>query len=139
MRRAHGALGIVLVRDGRAEERHDGVADELLDRAPEALELVAHALVVPERSARTSSGSDPLGLRRRADEVAEEHGDDLSLLASRRRPRDSDCTAGAAEAEAVRDSPARSSGTSTRAKRTTAAVVAPITSPSGGDKLPLSR
>jgi len=43
----HGALGIVLVRDRRAEERHDGVADELLDRAPKVLEVSTHALVVP--------------------------------------------------------------------------------------------
>ena len=35
----HGALGIVLVRDRSTEERDDGVADELLDRAAEALEL----------------------------------------------------------------------------------------------------
>ena len=40
-RRADGALGIVLVRDRRAEERHHRVADELLDRAAVALELRA--------------------------------------------------------------------------------------------------
>ena len=45
-RGANGALGIVLVRDGGAEERHHGVADELLDRAPVALELAADARVV---------------------------------------------------------------------------------------------
>ena len=38
-RGADGALGIVLVRDRRAEERHHRVADELLDGAAEALEL----------------------------------------------------------------------------------------------------
>ena len=41
-RSAHGAFRIVLVRDRRAEDRHDRVADELLDRAAEALELGAH-------------------------------------------------------------------------------------------------
>ena len=41
-----GALGIVLVRGRRAEERHHRVADELLDGAAVALELGAHALVV---------------------------------------------------------------------------------------------
>ena len=45
-RGADGALRVVLVRDGRAEDRHHGVADELLDRAAEALELRAHARVV---------------------------------------------------------------------------------------------
>ena len=53
-RRADGALGVVLVRDGRPEDRHHGVADELLDGAAEALELGAHARVVglEERDAR---------------------------------------------------------------------------------------
>ena len=37
--RAHGALGIVLVSHGRAEDGHHGVADELLDRAAVALDL----------------------------------------------------------------------------------------------------
>ena len=39
--RAHGALGIVLVRHGRAEDGHHGVADELLDRAAVALDLAS--------------------------------------------------------------------------------------------------
>ena len=38
-RSAYGTLGIVLVRDRRSEDRHDGVADELLDGSAEALEL----------------------------------------------------------------------------------------------------
>jgi hypothetical protein len=38
-RSSHGALGVVLVRDRRAEHRHDSVADELLDRTLEALDL----------------------------------------------------------------------------------------------------
>ena len=42
--RAHGALRIVLVRHGRAEDRHHGVADELLDRAAEPLDLAGDAL-----------------------------------------------------------------------------------------------
>ena len=45
-RRTDGALRIVLVCDGRAEDRHDGVADELLDRAAAALELGAQPLVI---------------------------------------------------------------------------------------------
>ena len=42
----HGALGVVLVRDGRAEERHHRVTDELLDGAAVALELGSDAGVV---------------------------------------------------------------------------------------------
>ena len=45
-RGADGTLGVVLVRGRCAEERHDGVADELLDRAAVALELGADAVVV---------------------------------------------------------------------------------------------
>ena len=45
-RGADGSLGVVLVRDRRAEDRHHRVADELLDRAAEALELGANARVV---------------------------------------------------------------------------------------------
>ena len=56
-RRAHGPLGIVLVRRRRAEERHHGVADELLDGAAVALELGADALVVrAEESPRRPPG-----------------------------------------------------------------------------------
>ena len=35
----NGALGVVLVGDWRAEDRDDRIADELLDRAAEALDL----------------------------------------------------------------------------------------------------
>ena len=42
-RSAHGAFRIVLVRDRRAEDRHDRITDELLDGAAETLELGAHA------------------------------------------------------------------------------------------------
>ena len=41
-----GALRVVLTRGRRAEDRHDGIADELLDGAAVALELEAHAFVV---------------------------------------------------------------------------------------------
>ena len=45
-RRPDRALGVVLVRGRGAEERHDRVADELLDGAAVSLELGANALVV---------------------------------------------------------------------------------------------
>ena len=56
---ADGPLGVVLVRDRRAEQRHHGVADELLDRAAVALELRADALVV-----RAEHRLDVLGVER---------------------------------------------------------------------------
>src|SRR5262249_34515724 len=45
-RRAHRTLGVVLVRDGRAEERHHRIADELLHRPAVALELAPYMRVV---------------------------------------------------------------------------------------------
>src|SRR5207247_4317821 len=39
-RRMAGALGVILVRDWRAEERHDPVAGELVDGALEAVDTL---------------------------------------------------------------------------------------------------
>ena len=66
-----GTLGVVLVRDGRAEDGHDRVADELLDGAAVALDLLAEA-----REVRADAGTDVLGVGllrggSEADEVAE--------------------------------------------------------------------
>ena len=82
-RRSHCALGVVLVRDRGAEHRHHRVADELLHRAAEALELVAQPRVVrPEQRAHLL-GIHALRARGEADEVGEEDGDDLALLEPR--------------------------------------------------------
>ncbi len=70
-RRAHCSFWVVLVRDGRAEERHDSVADELLYRATEALELGAKAAVVGREQRTHVLGIEPLGSRREADEIDE--------------------------------------------------------------------
>ena len=80
-RRADRALGVVLVRDRRAEDGHHGVADVLLERAAEALELAPHP-----RDLRTDGAAEVLGVaavaeHRRVDEVGEQDGDDLPLLA----------------------------------------------------------
>ena len=77
---ADGALRVVLVRDRGAEDGHDRVADELLDRASVALDLLPQPGVVG-----ADAGADVLGVGRfggggEADEVAEEDGDDLALL-----------------------------------------------------------
>jgi hypothetical protein len=79
-RRPDGSLRVVLVRHGRAEEPHDRVADELLDRAAEALDLRAHARVVGGEARMDVLRIELLGRRRRADDVGEERRDDFPLL-----------------------------------------------------------
>ena len=79
-RRADRALGIVLVGHRRAEERHDGVADELLDRPPVVLELVAQERVVRRQGAADVLDVHALAPAREPDEIGEEHRDDLALL-----------------------------------------------------------
>ena len=67
---------------GAPNTRHHRVADELLDRAAEALELVAQAGVVGREQRPHVLGVELLGARGEADEVGEEDGDDLALLAA---------------------------------------------------------
>ncbi len=78
-----GTKSIVLVRHGDPEDRHHRVADELLDRPTvtlddrsQVLEVAAHARTERLRIRRFAE-------RGRADEIAEENGDDLALLARR--------------------------------------------------------
>ena len=60
-RGANRPLGVVTVRPGGAEQREDRVADELLDRPAEALELARERSRSTELSSRwTSSGSRTL-------------------------------------------------------------------------------
>ena len=86
---------------GRAEERHHRVADELLDRAAVALELAAQALVVRRKHRAHVLRVEALGPRGEADQVTEEHRDDLALLARGRR-RGERRAAGVAEARVGR-------------------------------------
>ena len=79
-RRAHGALGVVLVRDRCAEDGHDRVADELLHGAAEALDLGAQARVVRGEHRAHVLRVELLGAAGEADEVGEEDRDDLALL-----------------------------------------------------------
>src|SRR6185436_9707058 len=79
-RRANRSLGIVFVRHRCAEERDDGIADELLDRAAMALELVPEAGVIRREQCPDVLGIELLGARGEADEIGEENGDDLALL-----------------------------------------------------------
>ena len=79
---ADRALGVVLVRDRSTEDGHYRVADELLHRSAAPLELGAHLRVVRLQHPAHVLGIEPLGPRCEADEVAEEAGDDLALLAA---------------------------------------------------------
>jgi hypothetical protein len=79
-RGSHGSLGVVLVRDRRAEDGNHCIADELLDRPAEALELGADALMVRLEQSPHVLGIHRLGAGSEPHEVAEEAGDDLALL-----------------------------------------------------------
>ena len=80
-RRAQRALGVVLVRDRCAEEGEDAVAGEILDVAAEPIDVGDDA---GDRFADDELDLfrvEPLGERRRADEVGEQDRHDLPLLA----------------------------------------------------------
>ncbi len=77
--RAHSALGVVLVGRRRAEQRHHGVADELLHRPAMPLELLAQLLVIRTEDRLDVLRIELLGLRRESDEVGEQDRDDLAL------------------------------------------------------------
>ena len=121
--RPHRPLGVVAVGDRGAEDAHDGVADELLHRAPERLDLVAKACVVRRQDRADVLGVELLGPRREADEVGEKDGDDAPLLARAlwRRRRAQLSAAVAAEAEVER---ARRSADAARERKGAAAVAA---------------
>ena len=75
-RGAHGALGIVLVSDGRAEEREQPVALELGDGAVEAPDLARDQRDDLVEHELRPLGAQPLADRGRADDVGEHHRDD---------------------------------------------------------------
>ena len=84
-RRADGALGVVLVRPRHAEDGQDGVAHELLEEPLVATDLLGQSVERP-----ADDGLDHLRIlafreRRRPDEVGEEGGRVLPLLATRLR------------------------------------------------------
>ena len=79
-RGANGALGVIVVREGRAEHRHHRVADELLHHAAEPLDAVAELLVVPPVQIPDVFGVGAIRALRRADHVDEQHRDELPLI-----------------------------------------------------------
>ena len=72
-------LGVVLVGDRRPEDGHDRIADELLDRASEALEVGLDLLVVRAQERLDVLGVEALRACRETDEVREDDTDDLAL------------------------------------------------------------
>ena len=67
-----GALGVVLVGDRGAPDGHDGITDELLDRAAVALDDLAGKVEVAAEELAHRLRVRLLGERREADEVGEE-------------------------------------------------------------------
>jgi len=82
-RGAYGAFRIVLVRDGRAEDGHHGVTDELLDGPTALLELRAQPLVIRTENRLDVLRVERLRARSEADEVREENRDDLAFASQR--------------------------------------------------------
>ena len=80
-RRPKCSLGVVLASDRRAEDRDDGVADELLDRAAPLFELRAQSLVVGAENRVDVLGVELLGARGEADQIGEEDRDDFAFAA----------------------------------------------------------
>jgi hypothetical protein len=72
-------LGVVLVRDGRPEERHDAVARELVDEALEALDAARQDGEEALHDGAPGLGVELLGQLHRALHVGEQHGDLLAL------------------------------------------------------------
>ena len=79
---AHGALGVVLVQRGHAEDGDHGVADVLLDGAAVGLDDAARRGVVAAQEGVDELGVVALREGGEADEVAEEGGDDAALFAA---------------------------------------------------------
>ncbi len=78
-----GALGVVLVRNRRTEERHDAVAGVLVDRALEAVHTLGKHLEEPIQDRMPRLEIDLLGKGHRALHVGEEHSDLLALALQR--------------------------------------------------------
>ncbi len=73
-------FGVVLVGCGRAEHGHDGIPDELLDGPAKGLDVLAEQLEVGVHQRVDVLGVGVVRPRGKADDVAEEDGDDLPLL-----------------------------------------------------------
>jgi hypothetical protein len=73
------ALRVVLVGDRRAEERHEAIAEELIDGALVAVDLGEAEGEEPVQEVVHGLGAQAFGQGRGVGDVAEEHGDLLAL------------------------------------------------------------
>ena len=74
--RAHGPLRVILVAGRRTPDGHDGIADELLDRAAVAPHDPAREVEVAREEVADLLRVAVFGERREAHQVREQHGDD---------------------------------------------------------------
>ena len=77
---SNGTQRIVLVHDRYAEDRHHGVADELLHDAAVTLDHRAHRVEIAAHETTVRLGVELLAQSRRVDEVGEENRDVLPDL-----------------------------------------------------------
>ncbi len=82
--RVEGSLGIVFPDDRHAEDGHDGVADELLDRPPPGLDHRRHGREVGREEDSKPFRVQALAERGRTRHVGEQHCDELPLFLSGR-------------------------------------------------------
>ena len=79
-RRADGPIGVVLVGDGRTEQRQDRVTEDLVDRAAERLDVDDQSLERGVDQPLQPLRIEVLRQARVADDVGEQHRDDTALL-----------------------------------------------------------
>jgi hypothetical protein len=79
--RPYRPLRVVFVGDGRTEHGHDGIADELLHRPAQALDLAPQVGVVETKPSDHILWVGPVRAGSEANKVTEQHGDDLALVA----------------------------------------------------------
>ena len=75
----HGALGVVFVGDGGAEEGQDGVAHQARHGAFKLVDRLDHVLEGAVHDVGPLFGVERFGGGRGAFDIAEEHGDDAPL------------------------------------------------------------
>src|SRR4029453_11027744 len=79
-RTAHRSLRVILVHVRYAEHGHDAVADELVHRPAQPFDLPAEPRVVRAQEGPHVLRVGLVGAGGEADQVAEQHRDDLALL-----------------------------------------------------------
>ena len=85
--RANRAQRVVLVRRRHPEDRHDRIADVVLDRPAVTLDRITYAAKPPLHRPPQRLGIHPLPQRRRSHDVGEDHRDDFAPLTRDRRRR----------------------------------------------------